>query len=326
MSERFGSHDCYSATYGVALEQLGHDARVLGGDWGFRYDRDPGHPWPLERLLTTTRPFAEMMRTWYGVETHEREHVSFEAAWDHIRMFSASGQPAIVFVDAFHLPHTGYHQTQHRPHRVLVTECRDDEAHVVDPTLKLAFEGWVEAASMRAAMDSPYLLGLLYSARNVTIDLSQGQPPAVSPADNALRSLRCFGATGTGPLRALAGDMDRDAPVEPDGRLDETRLAEGVMFFGELMSQRLLNGGFLDLAADLTGLEALLESKPRAQRLCDTWDTLRMVFSFVGIKKPHDVLRHLAPRMREVADLEDEFASGIGSALAGAGGAAAVAP
>jgi hypothetical protein len=312
------SRDCYTSSYTFVLHALGHDPRTLGSERTFRYDSDPNEPWPLEGLRWHRRSYAELMQGWHGVEEREIGHPDPEAAWLHIRAAHQAGRPVIVFVSTSELAHLA-RQPAHQPHRVVLDNSRATSAHLVDRTIGFELSDWIEVAALQTAMASPDLTGLLYPARNVTIELLQGESPQLTPRECALESLHLLARPETERLRSLAADMNRDTPLDSNGQLGMRHYVEGSAVFRELSSQRQLNARFLQLAAELTGLEEFDEAIERANELSVGWHALQRRFRLLALRRPRELLRGIALHIEQIAALEDKLSAAIAARVGSTG-------
>jgi hypothetical protein len=304
------TYDCFTSSYATLLACSGLDHRVLGEQFGYRRLHSERAAWPFASLRFWRDSFGELIKRWYGLEERIINHSGSDALWRHARSLLASGRPVIVSVDVWPLRHTAFHQIRHYPHRLLVVGHRADEAYVVDGMLGTSYSGWLPLTELLSAADSPEIGAgeWGFDARNTTIDLpleptstglSQEGPAAV------LGCLRRYVADG-GRRAAVDGflaDLEAVAKAPPDDVQDT--IADGILFLGELASQRRLNADFLELAAEVAPVCLETAAGIFRQTTIEV-DRMRRIlyFGFRGRRSPTQLLGRLADRLRQISALE----------------------
>ena len=322
MEATFPSFDCFTATYGTALVRAGWDPVVLGDQWGYGWDGGPpdDSAWPLNHLAISHWPLEETLRYWYGIDVDVVHHPSSDAAWSYVCVLTDQRRPVVVTADAFHLPYSPHFHKVHLPHRVLVTGRRGDRVSLVDSYRGAQFAGLLPAADVRRAMAA---IPADHTGRDCTSEVMPPQeaspcalhPDAVRDAvrDNALRYLGPGDLCGEAILRRVISGIR--AFARDGGRLREDTFLTGVMYFGELASQRTLNAAFLLRAAAVLRIPSLRRAAELAEDASEGWMTVRNVFFLRVRSNPGSALARVADRMDALAESEARMSTVVVQAV-----------
>ncbi|MGW5673799.1 BtrH N-terminal domain-containing protein [Streptomyces sp. NPDC003860] len=322
----FTSLDCITATYGNVLELLGHDPSVLGEDWGYHPANFPDTEWPVEDLTIHRRPPEDIIRDWYGLETEFHQHRRTADTADYLREKLGRGEPVIVLVDAFHLPHSSNHRLQHHAHRITVRSLAggaDDGTYaIVDRYRGSLFDGAIDARDLLSAMASPALAEGRrgdpdWRLRTLGVSAAPTTAPRPAYADSVRRALArntapSAAASATTALRTCAARL-RATPQEY-ASLSPAGLIEVSAWFGELASQRALNARFLHTAADACALPSLTAHAATAQALSHHWEKARNYF-YLRFRKGVPAVLRLSDFLDEAANREAEWNASVRRSL-----------
>ncbi|MCP2168626.1 BtrH N-terminal domain-containing protein [Goodfellowiella coeruleoviolacea] len=332
-SDKFTSLDHITASYGTLLAHTDRDPAVLGDDWGYHLVQPVSAEWPLACLRITRRPPEATLRFWYGLGVTAVRHASGARAWTTIRRLLDNGQPAIVPVDAFHLPHSAHHRMSHHAHRVVLTGYAGSEVTVVDSHRENPFAGAVRVDTLTAAMGSDELaahrdepdwrhcvISVLEPPEPDTTPLAARPAQLAAALDRNTRAAvpgdpRRTARTGRSLLRECADALRVDAPalagLSPEG------LAETRAWCTAVASQRALNARFLRVAAEALGRPGLHDCAERAERLARRWCTAGSYLYVQLPRKRTAAVLGVAGQLEEIAALEALWCGEIRRALAG---------
>lgn len=324
--ERFGSGDCWSASYGAVLESLGLDPLILGDDWAYRYDRGSEGVWPLPSVSVVQRSDTEIAAAWYGTVEERVQHPSHDDAWARVADVTARGVPVIVCADLYYLPHSPLRGAMHLPHRLVVRSIGEGCADVLDTCTAAPYEGAMDAGALRAAMSSPHLSDAVGDdAPDVTVVITR--PDATRPgtlnAPLAVQHVR---------LRARAfldGDSEDTDSSHLSGECALHALADDIRAFAvtgrpparpEFHGMLLLCAGVAsrrDLNARLWRACGALLHEPwptdaaaTSQRLSERWLVLRNGFYRV-LYQPVESLQRTADALHALAAEEASLAATV---------------
>jgi hypothetical protein len=327
--------DCGSSTYSRLLRQYELDARILGDDWCYRYTPGPAL-WAVQRLSAYPRTRGTAIRAWYGIEERVTRHDTSSAAWKYIRSVVADGRKVVVGVDLCAWPRSSFYDRHHYPHRVLIADCRDGEALVVDGRGDSRYVQWIAVTEIDRAMNTPGLTSILgdFDDRNVTIDLprpgrGRGQPDPEQIRRALSANLHTWhGLDSPAPAGATdpAGGVGEEAGwlavqrfrddlrtyAETVDEFPDILVVPGVAFLGGLMSQRKFNALFLALAQDTLGLD-LGRATAAFEEIARQWEKMFYIFlyGYHAGRPMVPLLRRLVDRVFAVTDLEHRLMLGL---------------